>query len=592
MPGRSPITEKGPHFFIVTNKSLRILMGNEKLLQTISDQPRKVIGRHIKCLHDILPFEKCQIAIKKCIKKSVPIPLYLNKSSAIRKTSFIYWEVSASRNEEKEVIGFYFIGQIANPTKKQNKSEKQFKTLSENVPGAVYEYAFNKDGSCGFAYLSPAIEKMFGIKRKEFMQSYAHVHPDDLDKLISANKFSQETNKPFQFEGRLITTEGQIKWHSATSSFSYVTENASRIFTGIIQDITDKKVAEEEIRHRESRIRLILEKIGDNFWEHNFLKNETLFSRTIFDFIGYAAKDLQANIKLWWDNIYAEDKWMVEEIEEKYRKGEIENHSLEYRIFHADGTLKWVLDRGVVIEKSADGKPIKAVGTHTDITMQKDLQLEKETLERYQKKQTLQTILEAHERERQEIADELHENIGQSLSSCKLILDYSIKKRKFSKNDLEKVTTEINSIIDEIRNISYNLSTTTLKLIGLPQALSELMIRFQKEKRIPIALNYKNFSLPDNSNFKALLTIYRAAQEGLANVLKHSQAKRVSMKLWTSKNEVCIEVVDDGKGFDTIRFKKGLGLTSIFSRVENLNGNIEFISQANRGCRLFASIPI
>src|SRR5437868_9396304 len=105
---------------------------------------------------------------------------------------------------------------------KRNKSQKTPVKESKAKPpakvaGAVYEYVFNKDGTFGFRFLSPDIEKMFGIPVAKFMKSFDHIHPDDKERLILANKHSQQTNEPFYFEGGLITPTGDVKWHSAAS---------------------------------------------------------------------------------------------------------------------------------------------------------------------------------------------------------------------------------------------------------------------------------------------------------------------------------------------------------------------------------------
>ena len=91
--------------------------------------------------------------------------------------------------------------------------------------------------------------------------------------------------------------------------------------------------------------------------------------------LGYTNNDLQDNVGLWWRNTHDEDRWMLQETDKKYRAGLIDQHTLEYRIHHKNGSLKWVLDRGVVIEKDKDNKPLRIVGTHTDITDRKNLEI-------------------------------------------------------------------------------------------------------------------------------------------------------------------------------------------------------------------------
>jgi PAS domain S-box-containing protein len=471
------------------------------------------------------------------------------------------------------------------------QSGQKFKSLSENLPGAVYEFAFNKDGTYGFKYLSTSIVKMFGIPVKQFMKSFDHIHPEDRARLNMANKHSQLTNEPFYFEGRLITPDGKVKWHSAASSFSYVTASGARVFTGIILDINERKLAEEEIMKSESRLRLALEKVGDNVWEHNYQLRETFLSNTVFKLIGQQPKALKTNVELWSNSIHPDDRHLLEDADKKYRLGQIESHSLEYRVYHANGTIKWVLDRGVVVEKDEHGIPTRVIGTHKDITTRKEMQQEHETAEQHKKKEILQAVLEAHERERQEIANELHENISQSLSSCKLLLDTTMKKKTADDAIIAKILFNIDKAIDELRNISYSLSTSALQLIGLPQALTDLITRVTAKNKVAVYLDANKFRAIKKYNPKVYLTIYRIAQEQLMNIVKHSDATQAHIVLRIVKDKIFIEVSDNGHGFDVSKVKRGLGLTNIFNRAEHYNGKVEIESGPGKGCRLTANMP-
>jgi len=206
------------------------------------------------------------------------------------------------------------------------------------------------------------------------------------------------------------------------------------------------------------------------------------------------------------------------------------------------------------------------------------------------KNEILQAVLEAHERERQEIANELHENISQSLSSCKLLLD-TAKKGSENGEIIEKVLFNIDKAINELRNISYSLSTSALQLIGLPQALTDLITRVTSKEKINIYLDANKFRTVKEYDAKVYLTIYRVVQEQLLNIVRHSAATLVNIILRISRDKIYIEVNDNGNGFDQARVKWGLGLTNILNRVEHYNGKLEIESQPGKGCSLKAYMP-
>ncbi len=127
---------------------------------------------------------------------------------------------------------------------------KQFQALSENIPGVIYEFVFNKDGSSGLIYISPAIEKIFGIKPDEFKNYLQYIHPDDREMVIQKNEYSRETLSPFYVEARLVIPGQEERWHSVHSSFSYQTEEGGCVFTGFMLDITDRKNIEQQLEQQ------------------------------------------------------------------------------------------------------------------------------------------------------------------------------------------------------------------------------------------------------------------------------------------------------------------------------------------------------
>jgi len=149
-------------------------------------------------------------------------------------------------------------------------------------------------------------------------------------------------------------------------------------FFAIEEDITLEKEAQARLEEFDKGLKIALAKVGDNVWEHDYLKEETGFSGEEENLLGYSSREFDSNVKLWFSCIHPDDKEIVEQNDIKYRRGEIDNHTLEYRMIHKDGTIRWIMDRGVVVGKTKEGKPLKIIGTHTDITRQKAIEKELE----------------------------------------------------------------------------------------------------------------------------------------------------------------------------------------------------------------------
>ena len=129
----------------------------------------------------------------------------------------------------------------------------------------------------------------------------------------------------------------------------------------------------------ESTLSETLDQLGDNVWQHDFENDITSFAKTIENILGYKNIDNNNSAGLWWSITHPDDKHLLEKNDRLYRTGIINGHSIEYRVFHQDGSVRWIHDRGTVVEKTTDGKIKKVIGTHSDITERK--LLEKKLLE-------------------------------------------------------------------------------------------------------------------------------------------------------------------------------------------------------------------
>lgn len=184
--------------------------------------------------------------------------------------------------------------------------------------------------------------------------------------------------QPFTCEVYNYTKSGNGYWLRINTQPVFNKAGKVVQFFAIEEDITLEKEAAARIEEFDKRLKVALEKIGDNVWEHDFITGQTSFSQEEADLFGYTSKDFNSNAELWYSVVHPDDKIKLEENDAKYKNGDIDHHTLEYRMVHKDGGINWVLDRGVVIEKTTNNKPLKIIGTHTNITDQKAIEKELE----------------------------------------------------------------------------------------------------------------------------------------------------------------------------------------------------------------------
>ncbi len=192
----------------------------------------------------------------------------------------------------------------------------------------------------------------------------------------------------------------------------------------------------------------------------------------------------------------------------------------------------------------------------------KNLEKEKQMQEEF-----TDQLLDNVEEERGRIAGELHDDVNHT------ILNIQNKLKQQQKIDLE----ELQSLMDKVRNISHDLFPTTFRQLGLIYSIQELCQRTTDATDIQIVhqLDYSH-----KRSIKEELQIYRIIQEALNNIIKHSEATHVLVKLESQSAGLTLSVRDNGKGFDTqkVQKKSSFGLNNIKQRAKLLNGKIRIKS--------------
>ncbi|WP_421770400.1 sensor histidine kinase [Emticicia sp.] len=205
--------------------------------------------------------------------------------------------------------------------------------------------------------------------------------------------------------------------------------------------------------------------------------------------------------------------------------------------------------------------------------------------------QRTQAVLEAEERERIRIARDLHDGVGQTLAAARMTLGNYVSQRKIESTEMQNSLDLLEDSIKEIREISHNMMPSSLTKFGLTSALKQFTNKINALGKLDIQLQIVGFK--ERSNEKIELMLYRIIQEIISNIIRHAEAKRVSIELVRHDNELILIIEDDGRGFDTTNKENhGIGLKNIATRVEYLNGNVNFDSSIGKGTSVVIEIPL
>jgi signal transduction histidine kinase len=204
----------------------------------------------------------------------------------------------------------------------------------------------------------------------------------------------------------------------------------------------------------------------------------------------------------------------------------------------------------------------------------------------------MSALYDGQELERQRISRELHDGLGQKLISIKLQLESTSKQNTAEiKSTIEEVKVDFLKTIEEVRQISNNLAPTILNESGIDAALKNLCDSMSRTSKMDIELSaYGDYTTNDP---KVRFYIYRIAQEGLNNAIKHSGATRVQLQLLGNRESIILIIEDNGKGFvyDASFCTPCNGIYNMKERARLLNGTLDIESEQLLGTTIRLKIP-
>lgn len=227
------------------------------------------------------------------------------------------------------------------------------------------------------------------------------------------------------------------------------------------------------------------------------------------------------------------------------------------------------------------------------IELTKQVLLKKQLLqqENKNKRAIIRSIITTQEKERRQFSVELHDNVNQIISSCKLMLEVAIENEAKRMELIKKSSVSLKEAIAEIRKISHNLNPSALEDIGLVEAISEIVERMNAAGKLSVEFDHLRYRITE-LNSDRRITIYRILQEALNNVVKYANASQVWITLYSNDAHLLLTIRDNGVGFDVNITKKGLGLRNILYRVEYNHGKMKIEASPGKGCTLKVLLPI
>jgi two-component system, NarL family, sensor histidine kinase UhpB len=358
----------------------------------------------------------------------------------------------------------------------------------------------------------------------------------------------------------------------------------------------------QAVHEREERLAFALDATSEGVWDWDIPTDTVTVSKRWMESLGYPTDVLEFPASYWANLVHPDDRSDTLDKITAHMDGVTPVYHAENRLLTKSGEWKWNLDRGKVVRRDENGRPLRMVGTDADISERK--RAEYELRKSYDQLQKMTTQLEqAQEHERKRIAQELHDEFGQSLTGLNFDISWLIKhlmKEQGNANQsqaflpkLKSMSSTIVNIIQTMRRIASSLRPSILDDLGLVEALEWELRGFQERTGIKYQLDISQEVQSENIQELISTALYRISQEFLTNVIKHAQASEVHVCLTKTDKGLMLELKDNGKGITKSQIStSSMGIVGMKERTKSLGGHFSISGHPGEGTGVTVVVPI
>ncbi len=251
------------------------------------------------------------------------------------------------------------------------RSQQQLQQIFDLVPGVIYRLVTSPDGQTKASLISPNVRPLFGVPAETVLRDPLALrrlrHPDDRAQAEARILAASQARQPLDIEFRIVLDDGSVKWIHQTSNPAPA-EDGNEVRVGLMLDITARKQAEQALRENSELWKRALESTGDGVWDLDLVSGEEQYSPQCKALYGYSDDELPNDPAALDRLTHPDDVERMRQDREDHYSGHTPAYVNEHRVLCKDGQWKWILSRGIVISRDAAGRPLRLIGTHTDIT--------------------------------------------------------------------------------------------------------------------------------------------------------------------------------------------------------------------------------
>jgi PAS domain S-box-containing protein len=489
----------------------------------------------------------------------------------------------------------------------------QFRKLSANVSDLIFQFTRRPDGTYYVPIASEGIRNIFGCSPEDVLDDFTPIgrviYPDDADRVISDIEYSAEHLTYFTCEFRVQIPGKEIQWIFSRSTPEKLPDGSTTWY-GFNADITDRKRAEEQLKHLSARLSLAVRTGGVGVWDYDIVHNTLVWDDQMFALYGINKNDFGGVYEAWRSGLHFEDAAREDAEIQMAIRGEKEFDSV-FRVVWPDGSIHTIRALGSV-QRNLDGQAVRIIGTNWDITDQRRAELELILAKEHaEESDRLKSACLAN------MSHEIRTPMNGILGFAELLKepDLSGEQQKEYIRIIEKSGTRMLNIINDIVDISKieaGLMKLDIKESNFNEQIEYIYTFFKPQvEEKGMKLLFKNTLPAKEANIRTdKEKVYSILTNLVKNAIKYSSYGTIEFGYIKKDETLEVYVKDTGIGIRKDRqeaiFERfiqadindkmarqgaGLGLSISKAYVEMLGGKIWVVSEEGFGTTFYFTLP-
>lgn len=478
-----------------------------------------------------------------------------------------------------------------------------YEKLLKEIPDLIFQFKIEDDNTYTMPFVSHSAMEIYGFSQEQLEKDAEVVITDrilkqDVPGFLKSVLKSKKNLERWNHEYRVNLPNKGIRWLRGSAKPEAL-EDGSVVFYGRIADVTAQKEQELKLIVSERRFESALEASLGGVWEWNLRDNSVFYSQQSLKILDLDFEDSVDSFEKCISKVHPEDLVQYLQDIDLHLKGETTFYENSHRVQGKNGAYKWVLDRGKVIETDEKGNPVKVIGTHTDITSQKE------------KEDELQKMLDIVGEQNSRLLNFAHivsHNLRSHAGNLSMLLDLvdDIQDKAEREEALVHLRTISNDLTQTINHLNDLVSIhTEIKITRENLNLNEF---FQRTLNVlSEKINHHEVKVIDEISKDVFINYNPAYLESIllnltTNAIKYSDPKRkleIKYSFGLEEGKKVLTISDNGIGIDLKKNKeslfgmyqtfhhhpdaRGIGLFITKNQIEAMGGKIDVESKVGVG---------